>query len=126
MATELWAIGLVVLGTLINACSPILFKLGSEKFTMNPVKIIRNPMLLLRNWQVILGCFLYASSAFIFIPAMRGGELSVLYSIIALNYVWVAFMSTKLLHERMNALKWLGIAILVASVGIIGYGSTVA
>jgi multidrug transporter EmrE-like cation transporter len=35
-------------------------------------------------------------------------------------------MSTKLLDEKMNALKWLGIAILVASVGVIGYGSTVA
>jgi drug/metabolite transporter (DMT)-like permease len=124
MTTELWAIGLVVLGTMINASAPILFKLGSKNFTMHPLKLLRNPLPLLTNWRVILGCFLYTVSAFLFIPALRGGELSVLYPVISLNYVWVAFLSMIILKERMNFLKWLGIIIIILSVTLIGIGST--
>jgi drug/metabolite transporter (DMT)-like permease len=123
MPTELWAVGLVVLGTLIGASAPVLFKLGSEKFTMNPLKIMKNPLILFTNWKIILGCALYTTAAFLFIPALRGGELSVLYPLIALSYVWSAFLSMKILHEKMNALKWLGIAIIITSVGLIGFGS---
>lgn len=124
MATQLWAIGLVILGTMINASAPILFKLGSKNFTMHPIKLLKHPMRLLKNWRVILGCFLYTVSAFLFIPALRGGELSVLYPVISLNYVWVAFLSILILKERMNFLKWLGIIVIILSVTLIGIGST--
>ncbi len=124
MTTQLWAIGLVILGTMINAAAPILFKLGSKNFTMHPVKLLKNPLQLLKNWKVILGCFLYTASAFLFIPALRGGELSVLYPVISLNYIWVAFLSKLILKEKMNFLKWIGIIIIILSVTLIGIGST--
>ena len=120
MTTQLWAIALVVLGTVVGAGGPILFKLGSKKFSMNPVHILRNPLSLIKNWQVILGCSLYVLSACLLITALRGGELSVLYPIIALSYVWVALLSIKFLGERMNAQKWVGITIIVLSVGFLG------
>jgi len=124
MATEWWAIGLVVIGTMISASAPTLFKLGSEHFTMNPIKLLKHPLRLLTNWQIILGCLLYTTAAFLFIPALRGGELSVLYPLIALSYVWSAFLSMKVLGEKMNRLKWIGISIIIFSVGLIGIGST--
>ncbi len=123
MTTELWAIGLVILGTLIAASGPILFKKGSDKFTANPIKLIRNPLILLTNWRVIGGCSLFLAAAFLFIPALRGGELSVLFPVISLQYVWVSLLSIHFLNERMNFLKWLGIVILICSVTFIGIGS---
>lgn len=123
MATELWAIGLVILGTLIGSWGPILFKKGSKTFTMDPRKIFKNPLILLTNYYVIGGCVLYAISAFIFIPALRGGELSVLYPLVSLTYVWVALLSMKLLGERMNPTKWAGILFIIIGVSLIGIGS---
>lgn len=123
MATELWAVGLTLLGTLIGAWGPIMFKKGSSTFTINPKVILRNPMILLKNYYVIFGCFLYATSAFIFIPALQGGELSVLYPLVSLSYVWVALLSMKFLGERMNKIKWAGIALIILGVSLIGFGS---
>ncbi len=123
MTTALWAIGLVVLGTLVGAFGPILFKKGSKTFTLDPRKILKNPMKLLKNYYVIGGCALYAVSSFIFIPALRGGELSVLYPIVSLSYVWVALLSIKFLGERMNRTKIAGILLIILGVSLIGIGS---
>ncbi len=122
MTTQLWAIGLVLLGTIIGAFGPILFKKGASRFTINPKTILKNPLIILKNYYVVGGCFLYATSAFIFIPALRGGELSVLYPLVSLSYVWVALLSMKFLGERMNKTKWLGIAFIILGVSLIGFG----
>lgn len=124
MTTELWAIGLVIVGTIIGAFGPILFKKGAASFTINPKTILKNPFIILKNYYVISGCFLYAVSAFIFIPALRGGELSVLYPLVSLSYVWVALLSMKFLSERMNKIKWFGIALIILGVSLIGIGHT--
>jgi len=42
MATQLWAIGVVLLGTLIGAFGPIFFKKGTKKLSPNPLKLIKN------------------------------------------------------------------------------------
>ncbi len=123
MTTALWAIGLVILGTIVGAFGPILFKKGSRTFSLDPRKILRNPMMLLRNYYVIGGCALYAVSSFIFIPALRGGELSVLYPIVSLSYVWVAILSIRFLGEKMNRTKVAGIALIILGVSLIGIGS---
>jgi uncharacterized membrane protein len=115
MRTELWAIGLVLLGTVIGSLGPILFKKGADKFSLNPFKM-------LKNYYFITGCFMYGLATIIFIPALRGGELSVLYPFVALVYVWVALLSIKLLKEKMNLFKWLGIVLILAGVTFIGLG----
>jgi drug/metabolite transporter (DMT)-like permease len=55
--------------------------------------------------------------------ALRDGELSRLYPIIAMTYVWVTLLSYTLLHEPPNWYKNIGIAIIVIGVAVIGRGS---
>ncbi len=116
MATELWAVGLVILGTIIGALGPIYLKKGSKNFSLNIVKLIT-------NYNLIAGCFFYGLATIVFIPALRGGELSILYPFVALTYVWVSILSVKMLNEKMNAIKWLGIACILIGVSFIGLGS---
>lgn len=116
MATELWAVGLVILGTLVGSFGPILLKKGSQKFN-------RNIFQQFTNYNMISGLALYGISTIIFIPALRGGELSVLYPLVAMAYVWVCLLSIKFLHEKMNALKWLGILLIIIGAAFIGIGS---
>ncbi len=92
METQLWAIGLVVLATLIAAFGPIFMKKGSGKFKLNISALIR-------NYELILGIMFYGISTIFFIPALKGGELSVLYPFVSLSYVWVSLLSIKMLNE---------------------------
>lgn len=116
MATQLWAIGLVILATLTGAFGPILLKKASAK----KLSSIRE---LLKNYYLFGGVALYGVGTVLFIPALKGGDLSVLYPFIALAYIWVSFLSVKFLGEKMNRLKWLGIASIIIGVSLIGLGS---
>lgn len=116
MATELWAAALVVLGTIVGAFGPILLKKGSDKFSLNPI-------ILIKNYHIIGGVFLYLLGTILFIAALRGGELSILYPLVSVTYIWVAFLSIKFLKEKMNKYKWMGIALIMVGVTFIGLGA---
>ena len=116
MTTQLWAIGLVILATLVGAFGPILLKKASAKKFSGIALVIK-------NYHLLGGIALYALGTVLFIPALKGGELSVLYPFVSLNYVWVSFLSTRFLGEKMNKFKWLGILLIIIGVSLIGIGS---
>lgn len=116
METQIWAVGLVILATIFGALGPIYMKKGSKNFRLNFRDLITNK-------NLILGVGFYGVSTVIFIPALRGGELSVLYPFVSLSYIWVSFLSVKMLGEKMNRFKWLGVLIIILGVSLIGLGS---
>ena len=77
---------------------------------------------LLTNFPLILGYSLYGVNTLLLVVALRDGELSMLYPIIALTYVWVTLLSYTLLHETPNLYKNLGISTIVVGVAVLGGG----
>ncbi|MBW2976621.1 EamA family transporter [Candidatus Woesearchaeota archaeon] len=116
MPTELWAIGLVILATIVGSFGPILLKKASEK------KLSKISSLM-SNYHLFGGFALYALGTILFIPALKGGELSILYPFVALMYVWVSLLSVRFLGEKMNFMKWTGVALIIVGVSFIGIGS---
>lgn len=115
MATELWAIATVLFATIIGSFGALYFKIGSETISIDIKKLIK-------NHKLILGFLFYGVSAIIFIIALTGGELSVLYPLCAASYIWVCLLSMKFLNEKMNKLKWLGIITIIIGITFIGLG----
>lgn len=114
---------LVAFCTLLGAAAQVLMKIGAEKLhSVGADKILTDPMILLANWGVMGGLSLYGVFTLLLIFALRDGELSVLYPIIALNYVWVTFLSLLLFHETMNPFKFCGITVIVLGVVVLGRG----
>jgi uncharacterized membrane protein len=113
MRTELWAIIMVLIATILGSFGPLFLKKSSLKFNISIKGIFGN-----RN--LIIGLFFYAIGTIIFIPALKGGELSVLYPLVALTYILVSFLSIKFLGEKMNSLKWFGILLILTGVTLIG------
>ncbi len=64
---------------------------------------------LLTNLPLFSGYALYGLNTILLVLALREGELSMLYPIIALTYVWVTLLSYALLHEPQNLYKNAGI-----------------
>lgn len=116
MATQSWAIALIILATLIGAFGPILLKKASAKR-------LSKLSSLATNYHLFGGVALYAIGTILFIPALKGGDLSVLYPLVSVTYIWVSLLSVKFLGEKMNKLKWLGIALIITGVSLIGIGS---
>ncbi len=75
------------------------------------------------NYHLFGGVSLYALGTVLFIPALKGGDLSILYPFVALTYIWVSLLSVKFLGEKMNFMKWMGISLIIVGVSFIGIGS---
>lgn len=106
---------LVFCCTLLGAAAQILMKIGMDHFRLDPVAI-------LTNIPLICGYGLYGLFTVGLVLALREGELSMLYPIIALNYVWVTLLSYLLLKEAPNFYKNLGITVIVIGVAVLGRG----
>lgn len=119
----------MVLGcTLFAAAAQVLMKFGAG----HPMPAVNPgnsatwiPFLLglASNWQLILGYGMHACNALLLILALREGELSMLYPIIALTYVWVNLLSMYFFGEHLNPLKVSGIALIIGGVALLGKAS---
>jgi multidrug transporter EmrE-like cation transporter len=102
--------------TVLGAAAQILLKTGANHLThITALDVIT-------NWGLIGGLSLYGVSTLLLVLALRDGELSLLYPVIALTYVWVTVLSFIIFHDRVNPLKLTGIAIIVIGVAVLGKG----
>jgi uncharacterized membrane protein len=120
----------MVLGcTVFAAASQVLMKFGATH-PMPAFQIGQTvtwwPFLvaLLANYQLVLGYAVQSGNALLLILALREGELSMLYPIIALTYVWVNLLAMYFFHDRMNVWKAGGIALVIAGVALLGRASS--
>lgn len=77
-------------------------------------------MALLTNVPLIVGYSLYGINTLLMVLALKNGEMSLLYPIIALTYVWTTLLSYTLLGEPSNLYKNLGIFTIVLGVAVMG------
>ena len=116
MTTYWWAIGLALLASFIASIGPIFLKKGiNNDFSFKPKKIIKNK-------NIIIGASFYLVANALFIPALKWGDLSVIYPFGATIYVWVALFSVKFLKEKMNLTKWIAIATIILGISLVGFG----
>jgi multidrug transporter EmrE-like cation transporter len=104
---------LVALCTVLGAAAQLLIKVGMSHFSPQAAAIAT-------NYPLVTGYSLYGLNTVLLVLALREGELSMLYPIIALTYVWVTLLSYILLHEPVSLFKNLGIAAIVLGVAVLG------
>ena len=63
-----------------------------------------------------------AFGTLLMVVALRDAELSILYPIIALSYVWVTALSYFIFHDTLNPWKLTGIVCIMAGVAVLGRG----
>ncbi|MBI4140765.1 hypothetical protein HY485_02915 [Candidatus Woesearchaeota archaeon] len=112
MGAKLWAVVLVVFCTLLTSSAQILYKFGA----------LRLPEIV-TNVPLLVGIVLYAVAAVVLIVSFKGGDVTVLYPIIATSYVWVALLSYVFLGELLSVLKFFGILFIFSGICCIGFGS---
>ena len=79
-------------------------------------------MSILTNVPLIVGYSIYGVNTLLMVLALKDGEMSMLYPIIALTYVWVTLLSYLLLNEPANLYKNVGITTIVVGVAVLGRG----
>lgn len=112
------SIGLVFLCTLFGVAAQFLIKTSANSLASLTLAA------LLTNWALWLGLAMYGISTGLLILALRDGELSLLYPVISLTYVWVTILSILVFHESVNPFKIAGITIICLGVALLGKGGS--
>jgi drug/metabolite transporter (DMT)-like permease len=106
---------LVLVASVIGSFGAVFLKLGSAK--------LANGFWHILNVQLATGVTLFLGSSYFFVLGIRHGELSVLYPMVSLGYIWTLLWSRLFFHEAFTRQKFMGLALILVGVFFVGLGS---
>jgi multidrug transporter EmrE-like cation transporter len=104
---------LVFACTILGTVAQLLIKTGMNHFSPHLLALAT-------NLPLIAGYTIYGINTLMMVLALKNGEMSLLYPIIALTYVWTTLASYTLLGEPSNVYKNVGIVTIVLGVAVMG------
>lgn len=118
MKTPLNSVLLVLIASFIGSFGALFLKLGSKTLT-------RSLGTLLLNWRLAAGAAMFLLSSLFFIKAVSapGAELSVLYPMVALSYVWAMIWSRLFLAEPFTRPKFVALGLIICGIAILQLGN---
>ena len=114
---------LVVCCTIIGAAAQVLIKKGAGALGPNPT-MVQTALAMILTPTLFAGYSMYGVSTILLVMALRHGQLSLLYPVFAMTYVWVTILSVLVFHESMNAFKLAGIGGIVGGIAVLGMGKS--
>jgi multidrug transporter EmrE-like cation transporter len=114
MKTPLSSILLIMLASFISSFGAVFLKLGSAHLSRG----IRG----LLNWQLAAGIGLFLGSSVPFVMALKHGELSVLYPMVSISYLWAMVWSKIFFREHITGAKIGALAMILLGIVCIGVG----
>lgn len=115
MNTPVSSMLLIVFGSVIGSFGAVFLKLGA-----NALK--RNWRSLLLNWKLAAGVGLYLLSSIFYVLGVKHGELTVLFPLVSLGYVWALFWAKLFFNEPLTSAKFAGLALIVGGSVLLGLG----
>jgi drug/metabolite transporter (DMT)-like permease len=114
-STPFSSMALVLFGSVIGSFGAVFLKSGATKLKQGFWHIL--------NLQLALGVALFLLSAVFFVLGIRHGELSVLYPMVSLGYIWTLLWSRLFFNEPFTRQKFLGLGLILVGVFFVGMGS---
>ncbi len=78
---------------------------------------------LLFNYRLAGGVAMFLLSSYFFVLGVRQGELTILYPMISLGYVWTLFWSRLFFGEPFTRNKFLGLGLILLGIAVLNLGN---
>ena len=78
---------------------------------------------LLTNWRLAIGVLLYVASSLLFIAGIREGELTILYPMVSLSYIFALLWSRLFFGEPLTRNKFVGLGLVVVGIVLLQLGN---
>jgi drug/metabolite transporter (DMT)-like permease len=105
---------LVLFASVVGSFGAVFLKLGAVRLT--------NVQGLL-NWRLVAGVVLYLGSSVFYGLGIKHGQISVLFPMVSLGYVWTVLWARLFFNERFTKQKFLGLGLVFLGVLFVGLGS---
>lgn len=111
---------LVVVASFIGSFGAVFLKSGSKNLKSN----LRS---LLTNYRLAIGGLLFVISSLFFVRAISqpGAELSVLYPMVSMSYLWAMVWSRIFFQEPFTRQKFSGLGLIILGIAILQFGKQI-
>ena len=113
-ATPVSSMLLVLFASVVGSFGAVFLKLGAVRLT--------NAWSLL-NWRLLVGVVLYLGSSVFYGLGIKHGQISVLFPMVSLGYVWTMVWARLFFKEQFTRQKFMGLGLVFLGVLFVGLGS---
>jgi len=106
---------LVFFASVIGSFGAVYLKLGAARLDGSVLSFV--------NSRLAIGIALYLGSSVLYALGLRGGQVSVLYPMVALGYIWTILWSKLFFQEALTRNKCVGLGLILLGVLCVGLGS---
>lgn len=106
---------LVFIASVIGSFGAVFLKLGAAR--------LNGSLLSFLDSRLALGVALFLGSSVFYAFGIKGGQLSVLYPMVSLGYIWTLLWARLFFHESLTPSKFLGLGLILFGVFLVGLGS---
>jgi len=105
--TQLKAISLAFLCAFLAATAQIFQKMGGSNL----------PEI---TWPIFAGILIYTIGWIVFITALKEGDVTVIFPIVATSYIIVTIYALVIFNEQISLLRWMGVIFIFVGIAMIG------
>lgn len=106
---------LVLTASVIGSLGMAFLKMGSAHLTRSIWSFL--------NPKLMFGVALFLFSSIFYAWGIKDGQLSVLYPMVAVGYVWGLFWAKLFFNEALTRQKFMGLGLILLGVFFVGMGS---
>ena len=106
----------VLTASFLGSFGAVLLKAGAGLLHLN----LRS---LLLNYRLAAGVAMFLLSSYFFVLGVRHGELTVLYPMVSLGYIWTLLWSRLFFKEPLTRNKLAGLALILTGIVFLGLGN---
>ncbi len=116
MKTPLSSILLMFAASFIGSFGAVFLKSGALRLSRNWREIVA-------NWRLFAGILAYGGSSALFVVALKGGDLNVLYPMVSLGYIFTLAWSKMFFGEPLTKAKFAGVGLILAGILVLNLGN---
>src|SRR4051794_11423580 len=116
---------ILLVGLVFESTGVILLKKGMQQIgdfgKVNAAAILRTVKAGIGNPQILLGVFFEALFFICLLILMSKSDISFLWPLTALSFVFATLAAMWFLHERVSPLRWAGVVLIMLGAALISY-----
>lgn len=116
MKTPISSILLVLFASFVGSFGAIFLKAGADRLE----RTIKG---VLTNWRLPVGVCIYLTSFAMYTVAVKNGELTILYPMVSLGYLWTLIWSRLIFREPLTRNKFIGVGMILFGVVVLNMGN---
>ncbi len=115
MKTPVSSMMLVLAASVIGSFGAVFLKFGAMNLELTAMGMIR-------NWRLALGIALYLLSSAFFMAGIKNGELTILYPMVSVGYIWTMIWSRLIFKEPITRYKVIGLGMIILGIAVLNLG----